>query len=82
MARTIVSTHAGKASAPYRFRIYNRWGELVYELTNAPVNDVTIGWDGMHRGIPVKPDVYVWMIEAQCESGDPLQLKGDISLLR
>lgn len=65
-----------------RFRIYNRWGELVYELTSAPVNDMTIGWDGTHRGIPVKPDVYVWMIEAQCESGDPLQLKGDISLLR
>lgn len=65
-----------------RFRIYNRWGELVYELKDAPVNDLTIGWDGMHRGIPVKPDVYVWMIEAQCESGDPLQLKGDISLLR
>jgi len=65
-----------------RFRIYNRWGELMYDMSNIPVNATSYGWDGTFRGQPLKPDVYVWVLEAQCESGDPLTLKGDISLIR
>jgi gliding motility-associated-like protein len=65
-----------------RFRIYNRWGEVVYDMQNMPVNDMNLGWDGSHRGAPMKPDVYVWIVDAQCENGESLQLKGDISLLR
>lgn len=65
-----------------RFRIYNRWGELLFEEQNFPANDVSYGWDGTYKGEPLKPDVFVYIIDTKCENGEPIQLKGDISLIR
>jgi len=65
-----------------RFSVYNRWGQLVYNANNIPINDPTYGWDGTFKGEQVKPDVFVYIIDATCESGEPIQLKGDISLVR
>jgi len=69
-------------SAIYRFRVYNRWGEMIYEAQNVQPNDELHGWDGTYKGEPLKPDVYVYIIDAACFNGDPMQLKGDISLIR
>jgi gliding motility-associated-like protein len=65
-----------------RFRIYDRWGELLYDRTNMPVNDRTYGWNGTYKSQVLKPDVYVYIIDATCTNGEPLQIKGDISLIR
>lgn len=64
------------------FRIYNRWGELLFERTNFEVNDVTKAWDGSYNGNSPKPDVYVYMLEATCDTGEPLFLKGDVTIIR
>jgi gliding motility-associated-like protein len=64
------------------FRIYDRWGELVFERNNMPVNDKTFGWDGVYKSQALKPDVYVWIIDATCTNGEKLQKTGDISLIR
>lgn len=64
------------------FRIYSRWGELMYERSNVLVNDESAGWDGVHNGRILTPDVYVYVIEAACESGAPLVFKGDVTLLK
>jgi gliding motility-associated-like protein len=65
-----------------RFSVYNRWGELVYQMNDMPLNDPTIGWDGTYKGMEAKPDVFVYIISATCETGDPIEIKGDISLVR
>jgi gliding motility-associated-like protein len=65
-----------------RFRIYDRWGELLYERTNMPINDRSYGWNGTYKNQILKPDVYVYIIDATCTNGEPLQIKGDISLVR
>jgi gliding motility-associated-like protein len=64
------------------FRIYNRWGELVYERDNIDVNDPSVGWDGSYKGNPPRPDVYVYLIEADCSAGDPIHIKGDITIIK
>jgi gliding motility-associated-like protein len=64
------------------FRIYSRWGELLYEKANMPVNDAYIGWNGTHNGAKLNPDVYVYVLEARCDTGEPLVLKGDVTLVR
>jgi len=69
-------------SAIKRFSVYNRWGELVYQMDNMPLNDPTIGWDGSYKGMQAKPDVFVYIISATCETGDPIEIKGDVSLVR
>jgi gliding motility-associated-like protein len=65
-----------------RFRIYDRWGELLFERSNMPVNDKSYGWDGTFKNQPLKPDVYVWIMDATCTNGEHMQTKGDISLIR
>jgi gliding motility-associated-like protein len=65
-----------------RFSVYDRWGELIYEADNIPINDPKYGWDGTYKGQKLKPDVYVYIIYATCETGTPLHYKGDISIVR
>ncbi|HEY9178550.1 MAG TPA: PKD domain-containing protein [Flavipsychrobacter sp.] len=64
------------------FRVYNRWGQVMFERSNVDVNDKTNGWDGNFNGAQLPPDVYVWTVEAFCENGDLLKLKGDVTIIR
>ncbi len=64
------------------FRIYNRWGELLFERSNINLNDEYNAWDGSFNGGSPRPDVYVWVIDALCETGEPLFLKGDVTIIR
>ncbi|MBS1615236.1 MAG: PKD domain-containing protein [Bacteroidetes bacterium] len=64
------------------FRIYNRWGELVFERSNIAVDDKSNGWDGTQAGRPLSPDVYVYTVEATCYTGEPIQWQGNVMLLR
>lgn len=58
-------------------RIYNRWGELVFET-----NDITEGWDGTWRGKKVDPDVYDYYMEGFCVDGQSFLIQGNITLVR
>jgi gliding motility-associated-like protein len=61
----------------YQLKIYNRWGELIFES-----NDVNIGWDGYYRGELCKQDVYVWKVELGYSDGRKETKAGDLVLLR
>jgi gliding motility-associated-like protein len=74
--------HGKGLSQITRFRIYDRWGELIFDRMNMPVNDRSNGWDGTYKNQTLKPDVFVWILNAICTNGEPLELKGDISLIR
>lgn len=64
------------------FRVYNRWGTVVYERHLFDANDPVYGWDGSYRGQPLTVDTYVYVIEGVCETGENIIVKGDVSLLR
>jgi gliding motility-associated-like protein len=64
------------------FRIFNRWGELVYERNNIGLNDASNGWDGTFKGQVLTPDVFVYTVEALCTTGETINWKGDVSLIR
>jgi len=65
-----------------QFLIFNRWGEMVFEGKNFPCNDPNYGWNGMFKNTPLPPDVYVYIVEANCENNEKIMLKGDVSLIR
>lgn len=65
-----------------RFNVYNRWGEVVFTKEHVQANDPTGGWDGKNNGREPRPDVYVWFVEAICYTGEPMFIKGDITLIR
>ena len=59
------------------FKIYNRWGELVFES-----NDQQIGWDGTYKGIEQEMEVYTYTVDALFYNKESVVLKGNITLLR
>ncbi len=63
-------------------RVFNRWGQMVYERMNASPNSNTEGWDGTYKGKSQASDVFVYMIEVQCDNGVVIPIKGNITLLR
>ena len=63
------------------FRIFNRWGEQVYERYGFKANDENAGWDGTFKGKKLMPDVYVYMMDVQCENNSVLVYKGNIALI-
>lgn len=62
-------------------RIFNRWGEIVFEKRGFQVNDETQGWNGKYKGNPASPDVYVYQVEVVCDNGDIIKLDGNIALI-
>mgnify|MGYP001798037766 FL=1 len=65
-----------------RFSIYDRFGNLVFEARNFAPNDKTFGWDGRVRGSEQPTGVFVYYLEALCESGEKLYKKGSVILIR
>lgn len=63
-------------------KIFNRWGTLVFERTNVPLNAPQSGWNGYHNGQPVPQGVYVYMIETQCTGSNTLKMTGTVTLLQ
>jgi gliding motility-associated-like protein len=63
-------------------RIFNRWGEVVFEKENFNVNDASAGWDGVFKGLALSPDVYVYTCDVVCQNYEVLSFKGDVTLLK
>ena len=59
------------------FRIYNRWGKLIFESDNP-----NVGWDGNYLGTPQPMEVYAYTLEAEFSNGVHISKKGDITLVR
>jgi len=63
------------------FRVFNRWGRIVFEKNNFPPNDPSFGWDGQVNGKPGDTGVYIYTIDVMCENGVPYTYKGNVTLL-
>jgi hypothetical protein len=63
-------------------RVYDRWGSLVFEERNIPLNDLTRGWDGTINGKPADLGVYVWYALVGFVDGIELEYKGDVNVIR
>jgi gliding motility-associated-like protein len=59
------------------FRIFDRWGELVFETT-----DQSIGWDGTFKGKKLDPDVFDYYLDVDCLGGSQNIIKGNVSLMK
>jgi gliding motility-associated-like protein len=64
------------------FRIFTRWGELVFEKLNFNVNDPACGWDGNIKGHVGLPEVFVYIAEIVCEGGTSFLYTGNVSILK
>ncbi|MBC7850606.1 MAG: PKD domain-containing protein, partial [Chitinophagaceae bacterium] len=63
-------------------RIFNRWGQMVYERKNFTANDATVGWNGTFNGKTAESDAYVYIIEFVCDNSVIIPFKGNVTLIR
>jgi gliding motility-associated-like protein len=61
----------------YFIRIYNRWGEEVYESS-----DVNEGWNGIYKGIPQPLSVFVWYADYSFTDGKKHTEAGNVTLVK
>lgn len=59
------------------WRIYNRWGQLIYRSGSTKT-----GWDGRYNGTLQPQEVYVYILDITFTDGTNYRKKGDITLLR
>ena len=59
-------------------RIYDRWGELMYETF-----DMTAGWDGRYEGELVEDGVYIWSLSfGDTLNDERIYRKGHVTVLK
>jgi gliding motility-associated-like protein len=59
------------------FKVYNRWGNLVFECYN-----VLQAWDGTMKGVRQPAETYIWVVQGQDVKGKPMRETGMITLIR
>jgi len=62
--------------------IFDRWGEKIFENTGFKANDQSIGWDGMFKGQPMNPAVFVYVVTGSFIDGTEISEKGDFTLIK
>ena len=65
-----------------QFRVWDRWGELIFEDGGYTVNDPTRGWNGTFRDQPMNGGVYLWQVEALLPDGSTEVVNGQVTLIR
>ncbi len=65
----------GSGIGQLHWRIYNRWGEIVYETSD--VTEATQrGWDGAYKGRFQGTEEFVWHLTGEFADGSELNYKG------
>lgn len=59
------------------FKIYNRWGQLLYSSLNA-----SNGWDGYFNGILQISGTYIWLASGKTIDGRLIKKQGTLVLIR
>ena len=63
-------------------RIFNRWGEVVFEQKDFVANNALYGWNGKYKGFKAQPDVYVYQLEIFCGNSELMKFSGNVALIQ
>jgi len=63
-------------------RIFDRWGNLVYEQEGIPSGESSLGWDGRFNGSRAEQGVYVYLFKVLYANTETEIFTGDITLLK
>lgn len=64
------------------FRIFDRWGNMVFQQEDYQPNNPNFGWDGKFEGLDMNPAVFVWKAEVELVGGIVEVFYGEVSLVR
>ena len=78
----VVLSAEGPIQEVETFKIFDRWGTLLYEANNFQPNEENFGWDGKYRGQMMDNGVYIYFAIIKFIDGTKTQVQGDVTLAR
>ena len=77
------TVYSGPAAANIQIlRIYNRWGALVFEAKDIPLNEPSLGWDGIFKGEEMGSGVFAFYTMVEFIDGEVVLYEGDLTLMK
>jgi gliding motility-associated-like protein len=67
----------GKGIQSMNLKIYNRWGQLIFESIS-----IDVAWDGTYKGKPVNAGVYVYLLDGSFDNGESFSEKGNVTVVK
>lgn len=64
------------------FRVFDRWGTLMFERRNIQPGDISNAWDGTYRGQQAPSGIYLYTVKLKYLDGTEGVLSGDVLLVR
>jgi len=64
------------------FKIFNRWGNLIFMANDIPPNLESVGWDGMYQNKLLDSGVFTYLIEIRMPDGALKSWIGDVTLIK
>lgn len=65
------------------FKVFDRWGETVFEQNNFQPNDPNYAWEGTFRnGQALNTSVFVYIAEVEFIDGETIIFSGDVTLIK
>jgi gliding motility-associated-like protein len=67
-----------------RLRIWNRWGEVIFDASDIPLNSSNTGecWDGTNRGLRMPAGQYPYEADVMLQGANRQKRVGSIALIR
>jgi len=63
------------------FRVYDRWGECIFDGSGVEPNNPATGWKGQWKGKDVPPGVYIYVIDLLFFDGNSEVRSGEVTVL-
>lgn len=63
-------------------KIFDRWGECVFERDHFSPNDESLGWDGSFKGKLMNPATFAWMAQIAFIDGTKKIFKGSVTIIK
>ena len=64
------------------FRIFNRWGAMLFEAQTCDAGQANCRWDGLFKDKDMAPGIYVYLIEIRFIDGVTRIFSGDVLLIK
>jgi len=70
-----------KVSLIRQMTIYDRWGNPVYDVSNIPINEESVGWNGRQNFKVLEAGVYVYQIVIVDIDGVTKEFSGQVTMM-
>ncbi|MEO0338175.1 MAG: T9SS type B sorting domain-containing protein, partial [Bacteroidota bacterium] len=64
------------------FRIFQRSGDLMFQRDEFSPNDLSLGWNGFHKGKLMNSQTFVYYAQVEFDDGEIVEFEGGIHLVR